>query len=141
LYRSRTMPTCVVRERNIDVFAFTDPALLPTVVCGILIILGLLLILGALKEGARLNKVDFWAVVAWCRSEQTRRMWIIMGVFVIYIFVMLGRLPYVVSTFLFLAGFMFYFKAAKWWKILIISATTSAAIALGFGEFMLIPLP
>ena len=141
LHRSRTMPTDVLRERNIDVFAFTDPALLPTVVSIIIIVLGIFLILGALKEGARLTKADFLAVVAWCRSEETKRMWVIIGLFVVYIFGMLGRLPYIASTFLFLTGFMFFFKAAKWWKILIISASTSVAIALAFGEFMLIPLP
>ncbi|MCL2374172.1 MAG: tripartite tricarboxylate transporter TctB family protein [Treponema sp.] len=141
LYRSRTMPTDVIRERNINVFAFTDPALLPTVVCSILIVLGLLLILGALKEGARVNKADFFAIIAWCRSKQTQRMWVIIGILVVYIFILIGRLPYVAATFLFLVGLMFYFKASKWWKILVISALTTAAIALGFGEFMMIPLP
>ena len=141
LYLSRTMPTSVVRSRNPEVFSYTDPALVPSIVCGILIFLGICLIIGALREGTKLGKADFWAVINWCRSKGSQRMWIIIGLFCVYIFVMLGRLPYMISTFLFLTGFMFLFKATKWWKIILISAVATAVVVFAFGEFMMIPLP
>jgi len=141
LYLSLTMPIEGLKVKNKAELAYTAPGLVPAVVCVILIVLGIFLIIGALREGARVRKTDFWAVIRWCRSMESRHMWVIIGLFIVYIFVMLGRLPYIVSTFLFLIGFMFYFKATKWWKILIISAVTTAAVALSFGEFMMIPLP
>ena len=141
LYLSLTMPTEGLRERFAAQFAYTNPAILPIIVCSILIILGIFLIIGALREGARIKKADFSAIISWCRSKESLRMWFIIGLFIIYVFVMIGRLPYVVSTFLFLIGFMFFFKASKPWKILLISAIATAAVALSFGEFMRLPLP
>jgi len=47
----------------------------------------------------------------------------------------------VISTFIFLAGMMFIFKAGAWWKICIISGVTVAIVWYIFGELAMIPLP
>lgn len=59
----------------------------------------------------------------------------------VYFFVLWGRIPYVISTFIFLAGMMFIFKAGTWWKIFIISGITVAIVWYVFGELAMVPLP
>jgi len=59
----------------------------------------------------------------------------------VYFFVFWGRLPYVISTFIFLAGMMFLFKGGAWWKIFLISGITVAVIWYFFGVLAMIPLP
>jgi hypothetical protein len=64
-----------------------------------------------------------------------------MACIAVYFFVFWGRIPYVVSTFLFLAGMMFLFKGGAWWKIILVSGTTVAIIWYVFGVLAMIPLP
>jgi hypothetical protein len=59
----------------------------------------------------------------------------------VYFFGFWGRVPYVVSTFLFLAGTMAVFKAGAWWKIALISGVTAAVVWYVFGVLAMIPLP
>jgi hypothetical protein len=58
-----------------------------------------------------------------------------------YFFVFWDRIPYVVSTFLFLVGMMAIFKAGAWWKIVLISGATVAVVWYVFGVLAMIPLP
>jgi hypothetical protein len=66
---------------------------------------------------------------------------IVLGCIAVYFFVLWERVPYVVSTFIFLAGMMFLFKAGTWWKILLIAGTSVAVIWYFFGVLALVPLP
>ena len=59
----------------------------------------------------------------------------------VYFFVFWGRIPYVISTFVFLTGIMFIFKAGAWWKIFIISVVTVGIIWYVFGVLAMVPLP
>jgi hypothetical protein len=59
----------------------------------------------------------------------------------VYFFIFWDRIPYVVSTFLFLAGMMAIFKAGAWWTILLISGITAAVVWYVFGVLAMIPLP
>jgi len=59
----------------------------------------------------------------------------------VYFFVLWGRIPYVIATFIFLWGTMFIFKAGAWWKISIISGVTVAIVWYVFGILAMVPLP
>ncbi len=59
----------------------------------------------------------------------------------VYFFIFWDRLPYVVSTFLFLVGMMAIFKAGAWWKIGLISGITVTIVWYVFGVLAMIPLP
>ena len=78
--------------------------------------------------------------------ETVRKPSFLKGVLVIaciavYFFVLWGRIPYIFSTFIFLAGTMFLFKGGAWWKISLVSGFTVAIIWYVFGELAMIPLP
>ena len=64
-----------------------------------------------------------------------------MACIAVYFFVFWGRIPYVISTFIFLTGIMFIFKAGAWWKILIISGVTVTIVWYVFGVLAMVPLP
>jgi len=66
---------------------------------------------------------------------------IAMACIAVYFFVFWGRIPYVISTFIFLAGIMFIFKAGAWWKIFIISGVTVTIVWYVFGVLAMVPLP
>lgn len=66
---------------------------------------------------------------------------IAMACIAVYFFVLWGRIPYVISTFIFLTDMMFIFKAGAWWKIFIISGITVAIVWYVFGELAMVPLP
>ena len=75
------------------------------------------------------------------RSPTFRKGVVAMGCIAVYFFVLWGRLPYVVATFIFLAGTMAIFKAGAWWKIFLISGITVAIVWYVFGVLALVPLP
>jgi hypothetical protein len=66
---------------------------------------------------------------------------LVIGCIAIYFFVLWGRIPYIFSTFMFLAGTMFLFKGGAWWKIALVSGCTVAIIWYVFGVLAMIPLP
>ena len=88
-----------------------------------------------------INKENFQTFKNWLKSKETKRSFIMLGFIIAYTFILLGRMPYEVSTFIFLAVFMFYFKASDWKRILIISTLATGIIAYAFGTLAMIPLP
>jgi len=66
---------------------------------------------------------------------------VVLSCIAIYFFVFWNRIPYVVSTFIFLAGMMFIFKAGAWWKVLLIAGVTTAIVWYVFGVLAMVPLP
>jgi hypothetical protein len=59
----------------------------------------------------------------------------------IYFFVLWDRIPYVVSTFIFLTAMMAIFRAGAWWKILLIAGIATAVVWYVFGVMAMVPLP
>ena len=77
---------------------------------------------------------------AWlCRLP--RRSSLVLAGIAVYFFIFWGRLPYVVATFIFLAGMMALFKAGAWWKILLIAGIATAVVWYVFGVLAMVPLP
>jgi len=66
---------------------------------------------------------------------------VVLSCIAIYFFVLWDRLPYVVSTFIFLVGMMFIFRAGAWWKILLIAGVTTTIVWYVFGMLAMVPLP
>lgn len=81
------------------------------------------------------------AVSETLRSKAFHKGVIALACIAVYFFVFWSRFPYVVSTFLFLAGTMAIFKAGAWWKVVLISGVTVATVWYVFGVLAMIPLP
>jgi len=130
-----------LRTTNVREAFLTSPGLMPLFLTVMLIILGLVLIIGAIKEVGGLNKEDLAVFKNWLKSMDTKRSFIMLSFIIIYVFVFLGRLPYIVSTFIFLTVFMLYVKASDWKRVLVISTLATVIIAYAFGTLAMIPLP
>ena len=130
-----------LRTTNAREAFLTSPGLMPLFLTTMLIILGIMLIIGSVKEVGGLSKEDLLVFKSWLKSMETKRSFIMFAFIIIYTFVFLGRLPYEVSTFIFLAVFMLYLKASDWKRILVISTLATGIIAYAFGTLAMIPLP
>ncbi len=117
------------------------PGALPVVVSSVMIVLAVVLIVGAVREGARVTGEDVRKALAILKTREAKYSFIISALLILYIVFMLGWMPYWLATFLFLAVFMFIFKAGRPHVILLVSAFTTLAIWYCFGEVVMIPLP
>ena len=130
-----------LRTTNAREAFLTSPGLMPLFLTSMLIILGIVLIIGAIKEVGGLSKEDLSVFKGWLKSMETKRSFIMLALIIIYTFGFLGRMPYIVSTFIFLTAFMLYIKATDWKRVLVISTLATGIIAYAFGTLAMIPLP
>jgi len=121
------------------------PGFFPTIVGSVIAVLGGILAgigfkLGGLRELREVLTGTYLKKFA--TSESTVRVVILIAMMVIYIWVLLGRMHFIISTSIYLIGNFLYLKATKhWWLSVIIAVATAAivyyAFKLGFGITML----
>lgn len=121
------------------------PGFFPTIVGSVIAILGGILAfigfkLGGAKELKEVCNGKF--LKAFVTSDSTVRVVILIAMMVIYIWVLLGRVHFIIATSIYLIANFLYLKATKqWWVSIIIAVATSAivyyAFKLGFGITML----
>jgi len=119
----------------------SNPGVTTMFIGGMLALLGLIIAI----IGFRGSRTPFRKATEVIRETLRKRTFlkglIALACIAVYFFVFWGRIPYVISTFIFLAGIMFIFKAGAWWKIFIISGVTVAIVWYVFGVLAMVPLP
>lgn len=95
----------------------------------------------ALKEGGSLSLFSPANVRKAVGGSTGLKAVFILGWMAFYLFVMLKRLPYPVSTFVFLTVFMSAFHKRSMLTVLVLSVLTTALITVCFGHIAKIPLP
>jgi hypothetical protein len=134
-YMAFISPALVTVERS------SNPGVTTMFVGGSLALLGLVMaIIGFIGSGGPFRNAK-QAIPETLRKPTFLKGVVAMACIAIYFFVLWGRVPYVISTFIFLAGMMFIFKAGVWWKITLISGITVAIIWYVFGVLAMVPLP
>jgi hypothetical protein len=119
----------------------SNPGVTTIFIGGLMGFLGLVIaIIGTLGSGHPL-RVAKQAVSETLHSKAFYKGIIALVGIAVYFFGFWDRIPYVVSTFLFLAAMMAIFKAGAWWKIALISGITVTIIWYVFGVLAMIPLP
>lgn len=134
-YTAYVSPALITVEKSVN------PGLTTLFIGGFLALLGLVLAVIGLRGSG-----NPFAKAAEVIPETIRKTSFMRGALTIvcigiYFFVFWGRIPYVISTFIFLAGMMFLFKGGAWWKLVLVSGSTVAIIWYVFGELAMIPLP
>jgi hypothetical protein len=118
-----------------------NPGVTSMFVGGSLALLGIIMgIIGFSGSGGPF-RIARQAIPATLRSRAFMKGAVAMACIAVYFFVLWGRIPYVIATFIFLAGMMFIFKGGAWWKIFIISIVTVAIVWYVFGVLAMVPLP
>jgi hypothetical protein len=117
----------------------------PGVVTGLLGLglfgMGLALTLRSARRGAASLRIGPGDVRAYLADAGTRRLGLMLGLSVLYC-LLLGRgLPYWLTTGGYLLAVMLTFRAGPRWRILLISAATTATVAYVFSRVFAIPLP
>ena len=120
---------------------YSAPGFLPFLTSGVLLMMGVYLVIHSLRKGGTLSWIS-WPNFLWLIKERrTQRVLLILTLCGLYAFWGIGRAPYWIVTFVFIATFMSLFKATQWWKILTISAGCVAVLYLLFARVFEIPLP
>ena len=133
---------------------YTSPALMPLFIGAIIGILSILLIIKNktnfieyLKNNKNNSKVrdqiSIKDAIMHYRENQLISFVITLVLLIFYIFVFIGRMPFVLATFLYLVLNMIIFREKGFaiWKLVIISIVMSVLINYGFGIVAKIPLP
>jgi hypothetical protein len=120
---------------------YTAPGVLPASASGLLILLGCLLSFHAFKQGGAWKREDSAQLKRALASPAFKRALLAAVLLLVYVFGLVGRVHFIGASFLFLAVFMFVFKAGSWWKILLIAGAASCAIGFVFENLARIPLP
>ena len=121
---------------------YYSPGFFPCFVGAVLMLTSLLLTVQMLRRGARPGNIFRGAASAALRQERFRLL-LAVGLFALYVFVLIGTLPFVLATFVYLAVTMILFRKAHYpvWKLLLISAIVTGAVYLFFGVIASVPLP
>ncbi len=147
LMMSVNMPTFAEREVN----PFSAPGIVPGFLGAVIAFLGaVLFIRSILRKGYKLN-INRKTITSFVHAEETRRLGITILVSIFYAGVLLGRIPYPISTGIYVIAFVFLFdinfrKPLKdqWKRIvigLIVAVVTAASVTLVFRYIFLVNLP
>ncbi|NTV32768.1 MAG: hypothetical protein HGA50_05705 [Deltaproteobacteria bacterium] len=134
-YIAYVSPALVTVEKSVN------PGVTTLFVGGSLALLGLVLAVIGLRGSGNPFLKAAEVIPETLRKKSFLRGVLAMACIGVYFFIFWGRIPYVIATFIFLAGMMFLFKGGAWWKICLISGITVAVIWYLFGVLAMIPLP
>lgn len=122
---------------------YYSPGMFPIVVGGVLIVLSIIMFFKKVHEGARFTGFSSGMIKQLANSRKVIRLLLAILLFSVYVFGFLGRIPFVVATFLYLFVTMITFRTKGYavWKLLLISLFTTAIIYVFFGIIAAVPLP
>jgi putative tricarboxylic transport membrane protein len=119
----------------------TSPGMLPLVCGALLAIMGGDLVGHAVRAGGLLERADLGRALQRITQPDVRRMAVVTLLLAVFIFGLIGRMPYWAATMLYLAALMVYLRGASPIVTLILAAAVAAGVDLLFGELVRIPLP
>jgi len=134
-YTTFVSPALVTVEKSVN------PGVTMLFIGGFLALLGVVLALIGMRGSGNPFLKAAEVIPETLRKKSFMRGLLAMACIGVYFFVFWDRIPYVLSTFVFLAGMMLLFKGGAWWKIFLVSGVTVAIIWYVFGVLAMIPLP
>jgi hypothetical protein len=120
---------------------YTAPGLVPAAVAGLLTLQGLRLAVFAWRNGGRPEREDLQRIRSRLAKPEVTRGALVAGLLSVYVFGLIGRVPFVPATLGFLTAFMLLFRAGYWWKVIPIAVAVTFAISSLFERVARIPLP
>lgn len=124
-----------------DIVWYGSPGIFPIFIGVIIVILAIIL---AIENLPKENNVNLIRDIVKCVDKNVVfRTLITIGLFAVYVFILIGRIPFYIATFVYLFITMLIFRENKFviWKLLLISIIVTIIICLGFGKIANIPLP
>lgn len=134
------------KEDYVEVFYYSS-GLMPMIIGICLCVFSIIYIIRTIKEN---NFKDCLAdlkkfFIEFVKNKQIHKALIGIAIFWIYIFLMLGRMPFWLATFIILSALLLFINWEKNWKkifkLLIISAASTGMIILVFQVIFKVPMP
>jgi len=119
---------------------YSNPGFTPFLLVLTLIGMFLYLLIRSWKRKGNQIRVTGEMLGNFLRSGVTKRYFICLGLFVLY-YLLLGRIPFLVNTALYLFLSILIFGGGGWLKALAVSVAASFAVYLIFLRLFLVPLP
>ncbi len=133
----------LLEDTGTDVWYYS-PGIYPLFVGSVLLVLSGLLFIKKKKAGGKLViRLDTLKSFQFRFDNVVTRIIIAIALLALYVFVLIGRIPFLFSTFIYLSATMIIFRDGKIaiWKLLIISAVVASVIFAFFHYVAAIPLP
>jgi hypothetical protein len=134
-YKAFVSPALVTVEKSVN------PGVTTLFIGTFLALLGIVLAIIGMRGSGNPFLKAVQVIPETLRKKSFMRGVLAMACIGVYFFIFWGRIPYVISTFIFLAGTMVLFKGGAWWKIFFVSGITVTIIWYLFGVLAMIPLP
>lgn len=84
-------------------------------------------------------------LISYFKLDETQRVWVTIGLTVLYVFILIGRMHYIASTSIYLFLAMFFYRdgnlVQRSVKPLLIAVISSVIIFYSFSKIFMIPLP
>jgi len=119
---------------------YSNPGFVPFLLGLTLFLMSSYLLIRSLRRQGHLVRISREGLGLFFRSTVVVRIFICFGLFILY-YLLLGRIPFMINTALYLFLSIIIFGQGKWYIALIISAATSLAVYLIFIRVFLVPLP
>lgn len=119
---------------------YSNPGFVPFLLGLTLFFMSSYLLIRSLRRQGHLVRISREGLGLFFRSTVVIKLFVCFGLFVFYYF-LLGRIPFMINTALYLFLSIMIFGRGKWYMALIISAATSLAVYLIFIRVFLVPLP
>lgn len=122
---------------------YYSPGFFPCFIGAVLMIASIIMFLKKWREGGSFKNSAESSCDEAKKSLATPKLFLAIALFAVYVFVMIGRLPFVLATFAYLSVTMIVFRKDSYpvWKLLLISAAATGAVYLFFGVVASVPLP
>ena len=119
---------------------YSNPGFVPFLLAFTLILLSIYLLFRSLKKGGHKVRLIEEAILNPLRTDKAKRFLVCLFLFVGY-YVLLGRIPFLLDTTLYLFLSILIFGKGKWMTALVISLASSFTVYLLFYRIFLVPLP
>jgi putative tricarboxylic transport membrane protein len=119
---------------------YSNPGFVPFLLGLTLFSMSSYLLIRSLKRQGYPIRISREGLRLFFRSQVVIRFFICFGLFALY-YTLLGRIPFIINTALYLFSSIMIFGRGKWYIALMISVATSIAVYLIFIRIFLIPLP
>lgn len=119
---------------------YANPGFTPFLLVLTLVGMNIYLLRRSLKRGGSQVRLTGERVWNFFRAALVKRYLVCLVLFVLY-YVLLGRIPFIVDTALYIFLSILIFGGSRWFMALVISVTTSVAVYLVFLRIFLVPLP
>ncbi len=119
---------------------YSNPGFTPFLLGLTLFLMSLYLLIRSLKNQGQQIRTTMEAVNRFLRLQKVVRFLICLGLFILY-YALLGRIPFIIDTGLYLFLSFLIFGRGRWFVALIIAVAGSLTVYLAFSRVFLVPLP